>query len=175
MLEPADPNFLGQLAPMRQTIQFMTHMLPTADIAVSLYVLKEGRAFSRTGEHRRPCLIAVIRAAGRPPLVLIEVDHSGGKTLSSLLLRYSDSVPLGTIELHVKTLLDGLIDNSGSWSTDHSHAFAPVCECIRLPCILRNPDQTDERSYKRYCLRWARQLIDRLGLEDLVADDRISA
>ena len=52
------------------------------------------------------------------------------------------------------------------------HLFANASGCRASS---GTPDQTDERSYKRYCLRWARQLIDRLGLEDLVADDRISA
>ncbi len=168
MLEPADSSFVGELTPLLKTIQFMQRKLPTVAVATSLYVLKEGRAFSATGEHRRPCLIALFHPPHRSPMVLIEVDHSGGYKLSSLLLTYREGVSFGTIEENVKALLDGLVDNSGSWNTNLA-GLSLSCTCIRLPKILRSPGRQHENSY---CWKWAMQLIDRFGMQDLVVKNQ---
>jgi hypothetical protein len=164
LLEPANPDYLGELEPLIGALHLMAEMLPTVKMAMSLCVLKRGRAVSLTGHHRRPCLIAVLWPPDSPPFVLIDVDHAGGFSLSSLVLRYLTSLPFREIEEHIKVLLDGMVDNHGRWNTDLADAFADACECIRLPKVLRHRERGDQKAYWKM---WAMRLAERLGLDDL--------
>ncbi|KAA1057048.1 hypothetical protein [Azospirillum argentinense] len=164
LLEPADPNYLGELEPLIGALHLMAEMLPAVRIAMSLCALKSGRAVSVIGHRRRPCLITVLWPPSCPPLVLMDIDHSGGFSLSSLALRYICPLPFRRMEEQIKTLLDGMVDNHGRWDTDLADNFAGVCECIRLPRVLRNREQMDQKAYWKI---WAMRLIERLGLEGL--------
>ena len=162
LLEPAAPNYLGELEPLIGALHLMAEMLPAVQIAVSLCVLKRGRAISIAGHHRRPCLIAVLWPPTSPPLVLMDVDHTGALSLSSLALRYSRSLPFQEIEEHIKVLLDRMVDNHGRWDTDPANILSDSCECIRLPRVLRHRERIGQKAYWK---TWAMRLIDRFDLE----------
>lgn len=164
LLEPAAPDYLGELEPLIGALHLMADMLPAVRIAVSLCVLKRGRAISLAGQHRRPCLIAVLWPSSCPPLVLIDVDHAGGFSLSSLALRYRKHLALQEMEEHIKTLIDGMVDNHGRWNTNLANAFAEDCACLRLPKVLRQKERMDEQAYWQL---WAIRLANRLGLEGM--------
>lgn len=162
LLEPADPDYLGELEPLIGALHIMAKMLPTVKMAMSLCALKRGRTISVTGHHRRPCLIAVLWPPASPPLVLIDVDHAGGVSLSSIVLRYAHSLPFRAMEEHITALLDGLVDHHGRWNERSAESFADVCECIRLPRVLRHRERIDQKAYWK---SWAMRLAERLGLE----------
>lgn len=164
LLEPADPNYLGELEPLIGALHLMAEMLPTMRMAMSLCLLKPGRAVSVVGHRRRPCLIATLRPEKLPPLVLMDVDHAGGFSLSSLALRYTQALPFRDMEEHIKCLLDGMVDNHGRWDTDLMNAFSTVCDCVRLPRVLRNRERIDQKAYWK---AWAMRLIEQLELEEL--------
>ena len=131
-------------------------------MAMSLCALKRGRTISVTGHHRRPCLIAVLWPPASPPLVLMDVDHASGFSLSSLALLYVKHLPFREIEKHIKALLDGMVDNHGHWNTNLADAFADVCECTRMPRVLRHRERIDQKAYWK---TWAMRLDERFSLE----------
>lgn len=161
LLEPADPDYLGELEPLIGALHLMAEMLPAVRMAMSLCVLKRGRAVSVAGHHRRPCLIAVLWPPACPPLMLIDVDHAGGFSLSSLALRYMRALPFREMEADIKVLLDGMVDNHGRWNTDLADSFVDACECIRLPKVLRHRERMDQKVYWK---TWAMRLIERFEL-----------
>ncbi len=164
LLEPADPGFVGELKPLLDALRLMKEDLPAVSIAVSLCSLKRGRAFSISGRHRRPCLVAVIRPPSRGPLVLLDVDHSGGWKLASLLLKCREGLPFRAIEENIEKLLNGLVDNGGLWPASEHGTFPRDYVCIRLPRILRRHARMEEVGYQRV---WAARLIEWLGLDEL--------
>ncbi|CAO3417844.1 hypothetical protein [Azospirillum doebereinerae] len=164
LLEPADTDYLGELEPLIGALHLMATMMPNVRTAMSLCALKRGRTVSLAGHHRRPCLIAVLWPPASPPLVLIDVDHANGFSLSSLALCYMQALPFRKMEEHIKALLDGMVDNHGRWDTDIADAFADDCECVRLPKVLRHRERMDQKAYWK---TWAMRLIERFGLERL--------
>lgn len=164
LLEPADPGFVGELKPLLDVLRLMKEDLPTVSVAVSLCSLKRGRAFSMSGRHRRPCLVALIRPPSLGPLVLLDVDHSGGWKLASLFLKCREGLPFRAIEENIEKLLSGLVDNGGLWPASGHDAFPQDCVCIRLPRILRRHERMEEVGYQRL---WAARLIEWLGLDEL--------
>lgn len=162
LLESADPNYLGELEPLIGALHLMAEMLPSVRIAMSLCALKSGRAVSETGYHRRPCLIALLQSSTRPPLVLLDVDHAGGLSLSSLVLRYARPLQFREMEEHIKELIDSMVDNYGRWKMDKANSFADTCECVRLPRVLRHRERMDQKAYWR---TWAMRLVERFGLD----------
>lgn len=164
LLEPAEPGYLGELEALIGVIGLMAKMLPTVRIAMSLCSLKQGRAFSLVDRHRRVCLIAIIHPPDRPPLVMIDVDHSGRCALSSIVLKYNRSCTFQEMEEHVATLLCGVVDRSGRWDTELAVEFEGACECKRLPRVLRRHERQDDKSYQ---MVWAMRLTEELGLEKL--------
>ncbi len=164
LLEPAEPGFVGELKPLLDALRLMKEDLPAVSIAVSLCSLKRGRAFSMSGRHRRPCLVAVIRPPSQGPLVLLDVDHSGGWKLASLLLKYREGLPFRAIEERVKDLLDNLVGNGGKWQASERIPSIPDCACVRLPRILRRHARINELAYRKV---WAARLAEWLGIADL--------
>ncbi|PWB84476.1 MAG: hypothetical protein C3F11_01055 [Methylocystaceae bacterium] len=164
LLEPAEPDYLGELAALIGVIGLMAKMLPTVSIAMSLCSLKQGRAFSLAGRRRRVCLIAVIRPPARPPLAIIDVDHSGGCALSSIVLEYHRPCSFQEMEEHVAALLGSLVDRGGRWDTELAVEFGDACECRRLPRVLRLHERQNDKHYR---MIWAMRLTEELGLEKL--------
>ncbi len=164
LLEPADPGYCGSLEPLISVLQKMAALAPHVSIAMALCVLKAGRAISYAGRHRRPCLVAVIRARHRPPMVLLDVDHTDDASLSSLVLTFHNPVPLLVMEQPIKALLDGMVANSGRWDLSTLESFADTCGHMRLPKVLRHQKRMDQAGYHK---AWALRLIDRLKLGEL--------
>ncbi|WP_448208569.1 hypothetical protein [Azospirillum sp. sgz302134] len=162
LLEPANPEYLGELEPLIGALHLMAEMLPTVRIAMSMCALKRGRAISVAGHQRRPCLISVFWPQARPPIVLLDVDHTGGFSLSSLALRYLKHLPFREMEEHIKNMLDGMVDNHGRWNIKTADAFADAVECIRLPRVLRHRERMDQKAYWK---AWAVRLAERFGWE----------
>ncbi len=161
MLDPADPGYLGELKPLIKVLPRISRMFPRVNIAMSLCSLKLGRVFSKVGRHRRACLIAIIWPPMQLPLVLIEVDHSGQFSLSSLLLKYKSQHPVCEIEKHIAEILDALVDNKGHWFfsiIDKSNNFY---EYARLPKMMRTRAHFDD---DKYLDLWAIRLANHLGL-----------
>ncbi|MFD1626632.1 hypothetical protein [Azospirillum griseum] len=162
LLEPAEPGYTGSLEPLISALHQMSGLVPGISVAMSLCVLKIGRAFSYAGRHRRPCLVAAIWPPSHPPMVLLDVDHADDVALSSLVLIFRRHLPFREMEEPIKALLDGLVTNSGRWNLVAAEPFAGVCDYLRLPRVLRHQERTEQAAYHK---AWALRLIDRLSLE----------
>ena len=162
LLDPADPDYFGELEPLIGALRLMADLVSSVRISMSLCALKPGRAISVVGKRRRPCLVAALWSTSRPPVILLDIDHAGDVALSSLALRYRRPLPFEDMERHVKTMLDGMVDNHGHWNMDLAAAFTDMCECERLPKVLRSKQRQDQKVYWQV---WAMKLVDRLGLQ----------
>lgn len=161
LLEPAGPDEVGELEPMMAVIRLMADALPAVHVASSLCLLKPGRAFSLTGRHRRPCLIALFTPKTGVPLALMSVDHSGEHALSSLALTYRRPCAFREMEGHLAALLDGLVDNGGHWDIDAVREWDDLVVVKRFPRVLRCRDRLADEDYLS---AWATRLGIKLGL-----------
>ncbi|MBP2316733.1 hypothetical protein [Azospirillum soli] len=161
LLEPAGPDDLGELEPMMAVVRLMAKELPAVHVASSLCLLKPGRAFSTVGRCRRPCLIAIFTPKNGIPLVLVSVDHSGEHALSSLALIYRRPCGFFEMEKHLATLLDGLVENGGSWEARAIERFFDIFFAQRYRKVLCCREKLNNGDY---LAAWAAKLGARLGL-----------
>jgi len=159
ILEPAGWDYVGELGPLMAAINLMAGRHPALNVAMSLCYMKTGRAFSMAGRQDRVCLVAFFQLPGAPPTVLLDVDHSGIRGLSSLLLRYSRHCPLREMELHIKTLLDALVVRCGRWDTAAERALPEFVACRRLRKVLR---QQGKQSDEDYLGAWTERLMGKV-------------
>jgi hypothetical protein len=151
---------LGTLEALYDVAMEMRAMVPSLQIGAQPLFLKDGRAFSLAGQERRLALAVVIQRANHPPTVLLDVERTGVVALALMALRFkTSSIPLAPVEQAVGTMLDGLVDQGGSWSSSAEALLSRLCDCERLPKALC------PRQGKGFSARdWAARLIERLGL-----------
>jgi hypothetical protein len=161
VLERAGMGYLGELEPLMKVISLIAKLTPELQVSMSLCYLKPGRNFSVAGRHRRVCLVAIFATENAAPVVLLDVDHSGVKGLSTLLIRYKRPCRFGEIERNVRDLLDALVEQNGRWDREQENAIEAFADCERLPKVLRcrSPKVRIE-----YLTAWAIKLLGRMGM-----------
>lgn len=115
ILENASWDDIGELEPLKKVIQLFAERNPDIRVSMSPCYLTEGRKVSLVGFRRRTYLVVVFERPGAFPIVLLDVDHSGERSLSSLVVRYREQPPGLVIERDIQSLMDGLVANSGKW------------------------------------------------------------
>lgn len=163
VLTPATWDCLGDLEALANTVQIMTDRLPEAQFAMSLCQIKTGRVFSMANRKPRTALVVTITLPDAPPIVLIDVERTGGVALSLMALRFKVHVLFKDIESSVKGMLDSLVDASGHWDHETEWGLAGVCSCERLPKLLTPREKVGTRGQTTL---WAAKLLHRLGLSD---------
>ncbi len=159
LLDPAGPEDVTALEPMITVVGLMAKDLPAVRVASSVCLLKEGRAFSMVGRNRRPCLIAVFTPPLGIPVVLVSVDLSGERALSSLALRFSQPCEFLVIEKHINDLLEGLVDRGGHWKLGALEKCSELSSAKRFRRVLRCRDRLKDVTYLK---AWATKLSMRL-------------
>jgi hypothetical protein len=150
---------VGELEPLKKVILLFADRNPDIRISMSPCYLREGRKISEVGRHRRTYLVVVFERAGEPPVVLLDVDHSGDRSLSSLVLRYTKRLPGLDIEMDVKSLMDALVENSGKWPNPLGGDVRERAHCERMAKLCRRQSAAVRNDYLE---AWAEKLFDRL-------------
>lgn len=144
-----------------KTMSILATLLADTEVSMSLCRLKAGRAFSVVGRGPRCCVVVHVRVAQQAPLVLLDVDRSGGWALATLAVSFSRPLSLPCLEGYVKTILDRLVDRGGRWDGSLEGELRGVCAFLRLPKVLANRDTNSASGYKA---RWARRIAHELRL-----------
>jgi hypothetical protein len=159
LLEPVGTCEFGTLDALRETVAYMQQLVPCAQISLALCFVKDGRAFSRIGRHRRMALVVAIIQPRLAPIVLLDVERTGVPALSLMSLRFKlPDTDAAQIESAAKLMLDGLVDGGGLWSHEAESALGAVCACERHPKVLFP-------RHKNLTAQWATKLVERLGLQ----------
>lgn len=160
LLQMASPDYMGDLAPMLDTLQRMRELLPQEiGIATSLCAMPENSSLAFSGQHRRPCLVGIFSPAGRPPVVLLEIDHTGLTSLSALSIHPRDDTIHIVLERYVRDVLDCL-NGSGRWPVDLESIGGKHFDVRRIKRMLRQRRRNEDAEYQT---RWAAMLIEKLG------------
>lgn len=170
LLEPMETSWVGTLGPLVEVLKRMAGMMPEVRVASSLTPVRDDYRVSRIGESRldrRPALVGVLWPDDRPPVVLIDVDHSEGLSLAMLALRYGAQPLMKDIETDVRALLDAMVGRSGAWHLEavDERVASGALDVARMIKVLRQPyaqERTD------YLAEWTVKLIERLGLAGYV-------
>jgi hypothetical protein len=170
LLEPMETSWVGTLGPLVEVLKRMAGMMPEVRVASSLTPVRDDYRVSRIGESRldrRPALIGVLWPEDRPPVVLIDVDHSEGLSLAMLALRYGAEPLMRDIETDVRTLLDAMVARSGAWNLAalEERVASGALDVERMPKVLR---QREAEKLTNYLGSWTLELIERLGLAGYV-------
>ncbi len=167
VLTPATWDFIGDLDALADTVRHMANRVPWVDFAMSLCQLKAGRVFSMANRKPRVALVVTIMPPGAPPIVLLDVDRTGGVALSLVAMHFHSHSLFDVFELSVKRALDGLVDGSGHWDHEIEAELSEICGCERLPKMLTPRSDANVRGQT---VLWAMKLLRRLGLEGVPSD-----
>ncbi len=129
---------------LMRVIEVMTNGLKDVRVLKALCQLKVGRAFSMVGGLQRLCLVAVFFRKEKPPVVLLDVEHSGKKALSTMLIRFKQDIELNAVEDHVQLILDKLIYQGGQWDVKIDAPLDNDAVYERLPKVMRPKLEGDE-------------------------------
>jgi hypothetical protein len=151
----------GELQALADTIQIMATLVEDCKISMSLCQLKPGRAFSIAGRLPRSCLVAHISVSGRPPIVLLDVDRTGERALSTMALHFLDFLSYAKLETYVQSVLNHLVGRGGHWDSHLEKELTHICICERLPKILPLRGAHNDSSYHQ---KWAWRLANKLVL-----------
>jgi len=158
-LERAD-DYIGETTWLAAVVRRIAVLRPHIQISMSHFFMKKGREFSETGRGRRACLVALFLFPDRPPVVLIDVDHTGLRGLAAMMLRYTAECPFAEIERHIKILLDALVDNSGKWDRKAEADLPSFVTCKRQKKVLR---RQGTRTSDEMLSVWTERLLSRLS------------
>jgi len=159
-LEHAEDIYAGETVWLAAVVRRISILRPHIQISMSHCFLKKGREFSETGRHRRACLIALFQFPDRPPAVLLDVDHTGLRGLSAMMLHYTAECPFTEMEGHIKALLDALVNNSGKWDRKAEPPLPAYVTCSRQKKLLR---RQGERTPDEMLSVWTERLLLRLS------------
>jgi hypothetical protein len=159
VLEVASWEDVGELEPLKKVILLIADRNPDIRISMSPCYLREGRKISEVGRRRRTYLVVVFERVGEPPVVLLDVDHSGDRALSSMVLRYRKRLPGLDIETDIKLLMDDLVENSGKWPNPLGRELRERAHCERMAKLCRRQSAAQRMDYLD---AWADKLFDRL-------------
>lgn len=160
LLKLVDWEHSGTLQAMLEAIKLMPSLCPGLSVSTGLCELKQGRVFSLANRHPRTCLVAIFEVNDGLPVVVLDVDRTGDKAVSTLLLRYPNEVSLLDIEQDIKLLLDCLVDASGRWDHAAEEMVSRRCDFQRLSKLI--PERTKTRDSEELA-NLAQRLLHRLG------------
>lgn len=159
ILEVASWDHVGELEPLKKVIQLLAERNPDIQVSMSPCYLTEGRKISQVGSRRRTYLVVVFERDGEFPIVLLDVDHSGERSLSSLVVHYKKRLPGLDIEMDIQSLMDGLVANSGKWPKPLGRDVRERAFCERMAKLCRRQSAAFRQDYLE---AWADKLIERL-------------
>ena len=159
ILEPADWTHVGEADWLAEVVRRIAQKYPEFLVSMSMCLIKDGRTFSMVNDQRRACLVALFRRPDHPPVILLDVDHSGITALAGLMLRYQSECPFAEIEHHIKELLNALVDRNGKWDRKTETGLPDLVSCRRLPRVLR---QQGKRSTRKFLDLWTDRLVERI-------------
>lgn len=161
ILRLASPDYIGDLGPLLDTLRRMREMLPpTTTVASSLCAMPLPSPLAWVGRQRRPCLVAVFSPAGRPPVALLDVDHSGLESLSAVALQAWQPTTPEDLEKQIAAVLS-LVESGGRWPADLEQSGGRDFTVQRIKRMLRLRPRVESADYQT---KWAAMLVDRLGL-----------
>lgn len=155
----AAPPRIGDLVAFDETIRHMRDKLPHVQFGAGVIPLKQGKAASSVGVSMRTAMVVRIDPLARPPIVLIDIDHTGIAALSLMALHFSGGVTEDQVEGAIENTIDGWVDVGGHWSADVETKLKAVCRSERIPKAM-----VPRGGFKKRAEGWALRLIDRLGL-----------
>lgn len=169
LLIPGRPEDSGDLYLLANVVKYMAALLPDRSLLTALCHLKPGKRFSVLGRHPRLAMVTSIYSKDRPPIVLLDADHSDDAALSLLAVIFNEQQPFHQIEPVIKQILDGLIDNNGHWDTALEEQLQATCKFERFPRLMtpREEDKENNRSAIK-----AAKLAARLGLMGYYQDGK---
>lgn len=159
MLCRAPVSRIGDLEAFDETIRHMRDKLPNVQFSAELVLLKQGKAAASVGSAPRAAMVARIDRLGWPPIVLIDIDHTGIAALSLMTLRFRDGVAEDQVERAIGKTIDGWVDAGGHWSADVEMDLKAVCRSDRIPKAV-----VPRAAFEKFAELWALRLIGRLGL-----------
>ena len=159
ILEVASWNHLGELEALTKVIQVIAGRHTDIGISMSPCYLKDGRAISQAGRHRRAFLVVVFDRPGELPVVLLDVDHSGDRSLSSVVLHYLVRRTGMEIERDIQALMDEMVDNSGKWPRPIGVEMSDRVRCSRVAKLCRRQAAASRDDYIE---AWADRLFELL-------------
>lgn len=161
LLIPGFVENYGDLSATEEVIKLMAGILPDCQFSMAICQLKQGRTFSNTDRHARLAMITTIYSEVKPPICLIDVDHSGNIALSPLAIFFNKQQSFEHFEPIIKKILDGLVDNSGHWDSGIEGLFNDSCLVERFPKIISRECNDLNKS-----MISANRLVQRLSLND---------
>ena len=162
ILERADWAHVGEADWLAEVVRRIAQEYPEFQVSMSLCFIMDGRPFSTINGQCRACLVAMFRLPGRPPVILLDVDHSGITALAGLMLRYQSECPFVEIEHHIQTLLNALVARNGKWDKTAEAGLPAFVTCRRLPRVLR---QQGKRSTLKFLDLWTDRLVERIWVD----------
>lgn len=160
ILERADLAHVGETDWLAEVVRRIAQEYPEFQVSMSLCFITDGRPFSMVNGQRRACLVAMFRLPDRPPVLLLDVDHSGITALAGLMLRYQSDCPFVEIERHIQLLLNALVGRNGRWDRKAEAGLPAFVTCRRLPRVLR---QQGKRSTDALLAQWTDRLVERIS------------
>lgn len=136
LLIPGSPEDVGDLEVMEDVVKQMSRIAPNRQFSMAVCKLKSGKVFSTTNRHARLALIVTIYSNYAPPIYILDVDHTGDVALSLLAVSFKVNQPFERMELHIKAILDGLVDNGGHWNINVEEHLASICNFERFPKLV---------------------------------------
>ena len=114
-LEMSEGEYIGDLRLFIEAMKRLDREHSEISVSMSLVLLPVGRAFSVSHDSRRVCVVASVDADGCDGAIFLEVDRSGGKELSTLMMVPKKPVSAKRLEEAIAVMLRALIVNSGHW------------------------------------------------------------
>jgi hypothetical protein len=154
-LEAVGWEELGRLEPMARVIRLMAELRPNVQLAMTLCKLPPGRAFSTAERRSRVCLIAILTEVDQPELVIVDIDRSGERAISTLVITADPTLRSSTLEGLIRQVLTDAVLNGGHWGHDLEVRLSSLATVFRLPRILN-------RNHTKYSQTYLAQVARRL-------------
>lgn len=150
---------IGDLVAFDETVRHMRDKLPHVQFSAGLIPLKQGKAAASVGTSPRSAMVVRIDPLGRPPIVLIDIDHTGIAALSLMALYLRGEATPDQVEQAIGKILVGWVNAGGHWSAQVEVNLEDVCRAERIPKAM-----VPREEFKKRAEVWALRLIDRLAL-----------
>jgi hypothetical protein len=160
MLDEAGLDDIGDLSLLKQVLLRIEKACPDLTLTIRVVFLKPGKAISSCGLKRRTCLIGLFTSRLRPPMIVLDVDHTGlTGGLAGLLLHYDRPYPMKDVARHLEMLLTALIDRYGHWDNETEKRLPTGVTVRRMPKLVRMKERASDDQYIQV---WAEKIINLL-------------